>query len=149
MAKTRTCSGEKGASDDDVGPFNWDSRAGGKSSSRRPKRLPIPMYMYMEKQDVQRYLEVLESVVKKNGYDEEDWLLARNSSVLGKRLEATLEGIESFAEANTELSGRIRANTGCGVANTCLLVSRDQRTYFRYSRVMKEVVNFSRLRGAE
>ena len=70
LAKARTCSSEKGVSDDDEEPVDWDSSAGGKSSSRRPKRLPIPKYV--EKQDVQRYLEVLESVLKKNGY-EENW----------------------------------------------------------------------------
>ena len=42
LTKVSTCSSEKGVSDDDEEPLDWDSSACGKSSSRRPKRLPIP-----------------------------------------------------------------------------------------------------------
>ena len=80
LARSRTCSTEKSVSDNDEETLDWDSSAGGKSSTRSPKRLPIPKDV--QKQEVWRYLEVLESVLIKNGYEEEDWLMALNSSVL-------------------------------------------------------------------
>ena len=71
LARTRICSTEKSVSDDGEELWEGDSSTGGNKSSRRPKRLPNPKYV--EKQDVRRYLEVLESVLKTTGYEEEDW----------------------------------------------------------------------------
>ena len=83
---------------------------------------------------MRRYLDVLESVLKKNGYEEEeDWLLALNNSVLGTRLEATLEGLHSHAEAKTELLAEFRQTQDAMWRNLLSCKQGSAETFFRYS----------------
>ena len=117
------------------------------TGSRRPQRLPIPCYV--ENQDIRRYLEVLESVLKKNGYKKEYWLLALSTSVLGTSEEGTLEDSDTYDKAKEELLVEFgQSQEACWRA---LLTSRPgPEAFHRYSsRVLKDMASIERSGGVD
>ena len=85
----------------DEGGDDEDDEEGAESSRSRCSRSVHTRYA--EKQDVRQYVEVLESVLTKNGYEIEYWHLVSPTSVLGTSLLGTMEGRATYDEAKKEL----------------------------------------------
>ena len=73
------------------------------TSAYKQEKLRIPKFENKQLNNVAKYLEVFESVVKQNGYEEEMWPLSLRTAVTGTKLEEIVELGGSYADIRNEI----------------------------------------------
>ena len=73
------------------------------TSAYKQEKLRIPKFENKQLNNVAKYLEVFESVVKQNGYEEEMWPLSLRTAVTGPKLEEIVELGGSYADIRNEI----------------------------------------------